>query len=263
MPSSFPVEVWFSDFHHFFFVFARFFGLVMGMPFLSQVEISTRFRGIACFALTFAFDPLVPDDYFGTNATATWALCRFLGEFLIGFFLGLIARFAIAAVELAGHFISYSSGLSSATIFNPSQANQGSVISLFLTLAATTSFLVLDGHHYLFKNVMTTYTILTPNWFSLESPLLNDFSKGIINLTDLMFKAGLQLSIPFLIVNSILQFALGVLGKLVPQIQVFFLGISLQVLLCWFVLLVSLGAMLFFYEKLNTSTYAIMGFAHG
>ena len=258
-----PFELWFSDFHHFFFVFARVLGLIVGMPFLSQIEVSGRFRGIACVAITLAFDPLVPDEYFSSSLPFTWAFCRFLCEFLVGFFLGLVARFALAAVELGGYFIGFASGLSSATMFNPNQSNQGSIVSLFLTTAAITSFLVLDGHHALFKNLLTTYTTLTPNWFSLESPLLNDFFKGIVTLSDTMFRAGLQLSIPFLLVNTVLQFALGVLGKLVPQIQVFFLGMSLQILLGWFVLLVSFGAMLLVYEKLNTSAYSIMGFAHG
>ena len=130
-------------------------------------------------------------------------------------------------------------------------------------MAAMTSFLVLDGHHMLFKNLIGTYSKLPPEWFSLESPLLNDFFKGIVTLSDMLMKAGFQLSIPFLLVNTVLQFALGVLGKLVPQIQVFFLGMSLQILLGWFVLLVSFGTMLLFYEKLNTSAYSIMSFAHG
>lgn len=258
-----PFEVWFSDFHHFFFVFARIFGLVMGMPFLSQIEVSSRFRAIACIALTLAFNPLVPDDYFSTSLPFIWAFLRFVTEFLVGFFLGLIARFALAAVELAGYFIGFSTGLSAATIFNPSQANQGSVISVFLTTAAITSFLILDGHHALFENLLVTYSKLTPEWFSWESPLIKDCFKGVVDLSDMLVKAGLQLSIPFLLVNTVLQFALGVLGKLVPQIQVFFVGMSLQILLGWFVLLISFGAMLLFYEKLNTAAYSMMGMSHG
>ena len=258
-----PFEFWFSDFHHFFFVFARVLGLVVGMPFLSQIEVSGRFRAVACLALTLAFNPLVPDDYFPASSTFTLAFCRFFLEFLIGFFLGLIARFALAAVELAGHLIGFSAGLSSATVFNPSQANQGSVVSVFLTMAAMTSFLVLDGHHALFENLLTTYTKLTPEWFSQESPLLKDMFKGIINLSDTLMRVGFQLSIPFILVNTVLQFALGVLGKLVPQVQVFFLGMSLQIILGWFVLLITFGAMLLVYEKLNVSAYSMMGFAHG
>ncbi len=258
-----PFEAWFSDFHHFFFVFARVFGLVMGMPFLSQIEVSSRFRAVACIALTLAFNPLVPDDYFPALQTFAWAFCRFLAEFLIGFFLGLIARFALAAVEFAGQLIGFSAGVSSATVFNPSQANHGSIVSVFLTMAAMTSFLVLDGHHMLFKNLLTTYSRLPSEWFSFQSPLVHDFFKGIVELSDMLIRAGFQLSIPFLLVNTVLQFALGILGKLVPQVQVFFLGMSLQILLGWFVLLISFGAMLLFYEKINTSAYSIMGFAHG
>lgn len=115
----------------------------------------------------------------------------------------------------------------------------------------------------LFKNLLATYSKLPPDWFSFQSPLVHDFFKGIVDLADMLIKTGFQLSIPFLLVNTVLQFALGVLGKLVPQIQVFFLGMSLQVLLGWFVLLICFGSMLLFYEKINTSAYSLMGFAHG
>ena len=166
-------------------------------------------------------------------------------------------------MDFAGQIIGFSVGISSATVFNPSQANHGSVVSVFLTLAATTSFLVLDGHHMVFKNLLVTYSKLPPDWFSFKSPLIHDFFKGIVELADILIRTGFQLSIPFLLVNTVLQFALGILGKLVPQIQVFFLGMSLQVLLGWFVLLISFGSMLLFYEKINTSAYSVMGFAHG
>jgi flagellar biosynthetic protein FliR len=258
-----PFEILLSDFHHFFFVFARVLGLVIGMPFLSQIEVSGRFRAVACVALTMAFAPLVSGDYFPASSTLTVAFCRFLGEFLIGFLIGLIARFALAAVELAGHIISFATGLSSAMVVNPSYSSQGSLVGVFLTMSAITSFLVLDGHHMLFENLLASYSRLTPDWFSLDSPLIKDMFKGIVILSDTLMRVGFQMSVPFLLVNTVLQFALGVLGKLVPQVQIFFLGISLQILLGWFVLLVSMGAILFVYEKLNTSTYSIMGFAHG
>lgn len=258
-----PLEILLSDFHHFFFVFARVFGLVQGMPFLSQIEVSGRFRAVACVALTIAFAPLVSGDYFPQSLTFTVAFCRFLGEFLIGFIIGLIARFALAAVEFAGHIISFATGLSSATVINPSYSGHGSLVGVFLTISATTSFLVLDGHHMLFENLLASYTRLTPDWFSMDSPLIKDMFKGIVILSDTLMRVGFQISIPFLLVNTVLQFALGILGKLVPQVQIFFLGISLQILFGWFVLLVSMGAILFVYEKLNTSTYSIMGFAHG
>lgn len=266
MPSEIlPFEVWFSDLHHFFFVFARVFGLVMGMPFLNQMEVSGRFRAVACVALTLVFNPLVADDYFPISATAALVpgFFRFLIEFFIGFFVGLIARFALAALELAGHFISSASGLSAATAFNPTQANHTSVISVFLSTAGVTSFLLLDGHHYLFKNLLATYTKFGPEWFSWQSPLATDFFQGIVTLSDILFRAGFQLSIPFFIVNTVLQIAFGILGKLVPQIQVYFVGISLQIILGWFVLLICFGAMLSFYEKLNVSVYALMGFSNG
>lgn len=258
-----PFEVWFTDLHHFFFVFARIFGLIIGMPFLSQIEVSSRFRAIACIAITLVFSPLVPDEYFSISKNLSWSLCRFIGEFCIGFFLGLIARFALAAVDFAGQLIGFSAGISSATVFNPNQSNHGSVVSVLLTTAAITSFLLLDGHHMLFKNLLVSYSKLPANWFSFQSPLVHDFFRGTIDLTNMLVKTGFQLSIPFILVNTVLQFALGILGKLVPQIQVFFLGMSLQVLLGWFVLLITFGSILLFYEKINTSAYSIMGFAYG
>jgi flagellar biosynthetic protein FliR len=255
-------EIWFSDLHHFFFVFARVFGLVLGMPFLNQIEVSGRFRAVACIALTLGFNPLVADDYFPAYANFLESFWRFAAEFFIGFFVGMIARFALAALELSGHFISLASGLSSASSFT-TLSGHSLAITAFLINAGITSFLLLDGHHYLFKNLLSTYTRFGPDWFSCNSPLINDTFKGFAELTGVFFKAGFQLSIPFFIVNTVLQIALGILGKLVPQIQVFFLGLSVQIILIWFVLIVCFGAMLSFYERLNLSIYSLMGFTNG
>lgn len=252
-----------SDMHHYFYVFARVLGLFLGMPFLSQAEIPFRFRAVACAVLTFAFNPLVPDNYFPENMPPIQAFVRFTVEFLLGLFLGLIAKFALAAVEFAGNIISTACGLSMAVMYNPSQSSQGSVISVFLTMAAVTIFLVVDGHHYLLENLLRTYTIFSNQWFNWDSHLLPDLFKGILDLSDGLFRAGLSMSIPFLLVNSILQIALGIIGKLVPQVQVFFISMSLQVIIGWVVLLICLGSILLNYEKLTLSMYVMAGLDHG
>lgn len=252
-----------SDMHHYFYVFARVLGLFLGMPFLSQVEIPFRFRAVACAVLTFAFSPLVPDDYFPENMPPIETFVRFSVEFLLGLFLGLIARFALAAVEFAGSIIGFACGLSMAVMYNPSQSSQGSVVSVFLSMAAVTIFLVVDGHHYLLENLLRTYTIFSSHWFSWDSHLLPDLFKGILDLSDGFFRAGLSMSIPFLLVNSILQIALGIIGKLIPQVQVFFISMSLQVIIGWVILMMCLGTILLNYQKLTLSMYIMAGLDHG
>lgn len=252
-----------NDLHHYFYVFARVLGLFLGMPFLSQAEIPFRFRAVACAVITFAFQPLVPSDYFPENMPPVQAFVRFAVEFLLGLFLGFIARFALAAVEFAGNIISFASGLSIAVMYNPSQSSQGSLIAVFLSMAAVTIFLVVDGHHYLLENLLKTYTIFSNHWFSWDSKLLPDLLEGMLNLTDGFFRAGLSMSIPFLLVNSVLQIGLGIIGKLVPHVQVFFMSMSLQVIIGLMILMICLGSILLNYEKLTFSMYAMAGLDHG
>ncbi len=261
MVDSLTLNFW--DYEIYLYVFARVSGFVLGMPFLSQAEIPMRLRAITALGITLIFVLIPKPNYYPQLQAYIPLLLLMLSEGLLGFFIGLVARFALAAMEYAGFIIGFTAGLSTASLFNPSQANQGTVVSLFLSIAALTSFLVLDGHHFLFKALHDSFTLIPVDWLKIDTPFSRDMVQGMIRITQDIMAIGLRLSIPFLLVNVVLQLGMGIMNKLIPQVQVFFMTISIQVLLGGFLLLLTIGSILIFFEKFVVNQYIELGLIRG
>ena len=116
-------------------VFARVGGAFMIMPVFGEAYISARIRLL--FALVFAFiiTPVVGEQIPNAPQAGATALVLFiLAEITIGVFLGVVLRVMVAALSTAGGVISLVSGFANALLFNPAQADQGSLQSVFLSL---------------------------------------------------------------------------------------------------------------------------------
>jgi flagellar biosynthetic protein FliR len=77
-----------------------------------------------------------------------------------------------------------------------------------------------------------------------EIPALGDMAQHFTTVIATAFKIGIQLSAPFLVFGLLFNLGLGVLSRLMPQMQVFFIGMPLTIILGLLLLLVVLGAMM-------------------
>ena len=58
------------------------------------------------------------------------------------------------------------------------------------------------------------------------------------------FRIGIQISAPFLVFGLLFNLGLGILSRLMPQMQVFFVGMPLSILVGFMILLLVMGAMM-------------------
>jgi flagellar biosynthetic protein FliR len=220
-------------------IFARMGGAMVLMPILGEREIPPHIRifialGFAITLTPFLYPLLdVPDNL----PPPTLAILT-IRENVIGLAMGAIARTMYNALDYVGNIISLISGLSSAMIFNPAMGTQTSLTSTFLLQVGTIILLTMDMHHLIIKGIAHSYTLV--GLFKLSA--LNDCSQVFTQAVDALLKTGLQLAFPFLLVNMILQFMLGVASRVVPQLQIFFVAMPLQTLITFFVLFAVLGS---------------------
>jgi flagellar biosynthetic protein FliR len=66
-------------------------------------------------------------------------------------------------------------------------------------------------------------------------PLVEGMAQTVTQAVNDSFAIGFTLSVPFMIVSLFLYIAMGVLGRLMPQIQVFILALPLQIMLGYLV----------------------------
>lgn len=221
--------------------FARIGTAVMIMPGLGNSFTPARIRLHIALALTFAFFPLIaqslPEQIPQSVITITIML---FSEIVIGLLFGTMARIFMSALDTAGMIISIQSGLGSAQIFNPSLASQGSVIGAMLSVMGVIFIFASNLHHVLILGVIESYSMFPIGGI----PDTGDMSKIILNAVGASFALGLSLTAPFIIVTLLMYIGIGVLTRLMPQMQAFMIVLPLQILISMAVLMVSIGAII-------------------
>ena len=110
----------------------------------------------------------------------------------------------------------------------------------FLTLLGITLVFATDLHHLVIAALNDSYNIFAPG----QVPLVGDMAHHITRVVTTAFRIGIQLSAPFLVFGLLFNLGLGVLSRLMPQMQVFFVGMPLSILLGLLLLLLVVGAMM-------------------
>ncbi len=159
---------------------------------------------------------------------------------VVGLLFGTVGRIAMAALDTAGMIIAIQSGLGSAQLFNPSMASQGSVVGAGLSISGVVLLFALNLHHLLILGVLESYRL-----FPLGAiPLSGDMAEAVTRAVSASFALGVALAGPFLAITLILYAGMGVLTRLMPQMQVFLLALPAQILISLALLAVCFGAIL-------------------
>ncbi len=153
-------------------------------------------------------------------------LALFVHEVIIGLFIGVVGRLMIMALDLAGILIATNTGLSAATSFNPALASAGPIVTNFLTLSAILTLFVTNLHHMLIGSLVSSYNVFRPG----DALQAQDMSMTVLNIVAHAMQLGFQLAAPFIVMGLVFNVGLGLLARLVPQMQVFLIGLPVQVL---------------------------------
>ena len=165
-------------------------------------------------------------------------------------FIGTVARLMITALATAGTVMSVMGGFGFASLFNPLLPDQGAFTAVFLTLMGVLLIFATNTHHLMLMALVDSYTMFAPG----APPMFEDISDAVACLVTSSFKLGIQVASPFIVVGTIFYLGLGLLARLMPQFQVFFIGLPLQILLGLTLLSVTLSAgILWFLDALKTS----------
>jgi flagellar biosynthetic protein FliR len=154
--------------------------------------------------------------------------------------LGLTARLAISALQIAGSVVAQQLGLGFVTAVDPTQNQQGLLVGNFLAVLGVALIFATDLHHLVIAALNDSYRLFQPG----EMPVAGDVAQLITRTVAAAFKIGIQLSAPFLVFGLLFNLGLGVLSRLMPQMQVFFIGLPLAILLGLLLLVLVIGAMM-------------------
>ena len=224
-------------------IFARMGSMIMAMPALGDGHVPARIRLVFALGLTLVMLPLVRDAYGAIPVTLGAVMLAMVSEIVIGVFLGLSARMLTAAIQIAGTAIAFQSGLAFAQNVDPTQGTQGAIVGTFLALLATTLIFALDLHFLLLAAVRDSYDLFAPG----KILPFGDFGQMAVHIVSGTFRVGVQLAAPFLVFGLVFYMGLGVLSRLMPQLQVFFLAMPANIMFGFLLLMLLLSSMMLWY----------------
>jgi len=229
-------------------VFARVGTMVMLMPGIGERFIFSRARLSLAFFIALMLSPImrpllrIPTDTAGV-------VSLLLGEVLIGLTLGICARFVMACLQSAGTIVAQTMGLGFAMTVDPTGGMQNPSIGNLLTMLGITLILTSDLHHVAIVAIHESYRMLPPG----ALPGMTDVLALAVRAASQGFSLAVQIAAPFIVFGLLFNLGLGVLARMMPQLQVFFLAVPASILGGMLVLLAVVGVMMsVFVEQLGT-----------
>lgn len=236
-------------------VVARLSGLILIAPVLGATVIPPLIRVALVLVLAWALFPL-----HGLTATEPQLEVPALvlaigGELVVGFTVGFIANLVFTVFQAAGSIIGTQMGFGIIQIFDPVHQQRSSVVDEFYSVLATLLFLMLNGHHMLLMAIDRTYQAV-PSGAVVHPEVL---AMPVGRLISEVIGAGFQMALPIMATLLLTDLAFALASRAVPQINVFFLGLPVKVLVGMVALSLALPASLaFMRDEIDTGTRNVL-----
>lgn len=231
-------------------LFARIGAIIMLLPGFGESYVSSRVRLVFALLLTLVLYPMLNVNFAVIPANLSQVFLLLMQEILIGLFIGASIKLFMSALAIAGTVIAMQTGLGSAMSFDPSQGSQASFFATMLNLMAVTLIFVTDIHHLFFSAMIDSYILFPTN--ASEFIPIGDFAEMAANSLSSSFYLGIQMSAPFILYGVVFNVGLGILAKLMPQIQIYFVAMPANIGIGFIlVMLLTSGMVMWFLDRFS------------
>lgn len=220
-------------------VFFRNIGLLITAPLFQSRNLPPMVRVSIALFLSFLFTPLLEPLPVRSVSFGLFAF-SLLQELALGLLMGYILFLTFAGLQLAGQLVDLPMGFSMVNVLDPQTGGQMPIIGQLYFIIALWIFILVKGDHILLTVLAQSFRLLPVGGEILFAKGLPYMIKAFGNL----FLLAVQVALPIFGVLFLTDMGLGVLAKLVPQINVFFLGFPLKIFLGLFLLILSLPVLL-------------------
>lgn len=213
--------------YHFLMVFLRLGSAFMLMPGFMTSFINTQVRLSIALALSIILMPLISTHLPPAPQDTATIITYTLSEITIGIFLGLVMQFLYFSLRFAANLAGQAIGFSNAQIFDPSFQSQTIVLESFLSMVTLTVIFITDIHHLMLGAVIDSYHLFPVG----QNLPWGDFSDNLSQNLNKAFVMGFKLGSPFVAFTIIFYVGMGLVSRLMPQLNIFFLSLPLQIYL--------------------------------
>ncbi|RDI47443.1 flagellar biosynthetic protein FliR [Falsibacillus pallidus] len=227
-------------------VFVRVSTFFVTMPLFSYRTIPAQHRIGLAFFLAWIMYYTVDAPALEINGLYILLIMK---EALVGLLIGFAAYMMMAAIQIAGGFIDFQMGFAIANVIDPQTGAQSPLMGQYLYTFSLLLLLTLDGHHLILDGIYYSYQFIPIDqpWLNFGSSHLVEY---MIRAFGSMFVIAFQMSIPIVACLFLVDTALGIVARTVPQLNIFVVGFPIKIGVSFIVLIIVFGVMMTVVEGL-------------
>jgi len=219
-------------------------------PIFSYKNMPSQYKiGLSCI-LAYLAAVTLHDTSLGLNDTFTLLVLK---EALVGLSMGFVAGLFFFAVQMAGSFIDLQMGLSMASVINPESGTQTPLTGQLLYVFMLLFLFTVDAHHMLINGVLDSFQAIPINKLSFGATPGN-LAQFITQVFLSSFAAALQMALPIVGSLFLVDVAVGIVARTVPQLNVFAISPPLKIGLGFILLIIVIPLYITFFRYLFDQT---------
>ncbi|MBA2873978.1 flagellar biosynthetic protein FliR [Thermaerobacillus caldiproteolyticus] len=247
------MEQLFSNFPAFLLVFARVASFFATLPLFSYRTIPAAHKIGLSFFISWIMFFTIPKEQIALDETYVLLVIK---EVLVGLCIGLFAYMIVSAIQIVGGLIDFQMGFAIANVIDPQTGAQSPLMGQYFYTFALLLLLAVNGHHVLLDGVFYSYRFIPLHRWAL-------FDQGhaieyVIKAFSQMFVIAFQMSVPIVGCLFLVDVALGIVARTVPQLNIFVVGLPVKIVVTFILLMVTMTTMFVAVQHLFETMFVSM-----
>ncbi len=231
-----PAGLILNGFDVFLLVFVRMTGLFVTAPIFGRRNMPAYFKiGFSFFTALILVNTTAVQDFQYDESIMAYTLLV-MKEFLVGISIGFIAYIAFTAIYVAGEIIDMQIGFGVVNVMDPVSNIQVPVTSNIYFIMSMLLLLSMNGHHVLIKALFDSFVALPLGTAVFDASLAD----GLMLVFGTVFATGFKIAAPVVASILITDVALGTVSRMVPQLNIFVIGMPLKIFVGLIILLITI-----------------------
>lgn len=229
----------------YFFIVLRMGGIFFTAPIFSSAAINTSVRMMLTMIISLVLVPIVTPVTV-TDPNVLWLIITSAKELLIGITIGAMTSLLFSALQLGGYLVDYQMGFSMVSVIDPTSNASMSFSGQIYNILASLIYLSLNGHHIFLRAVTQSFSYLPLTDFNFNPEGLMFVANTFIKV----FIIAIQITAPIFIALMVTNAVMGVMARLVPQMNIMIVGFPLKIGVGMIMLILSLQLFYVVFEKI-------------
>ncbi|MGV7221893.1 MAG: flagellar biosynthetic protein FliR [Nitrospinales bacterium] len=213
------------DIQKLFFVFGRIGAIFLYFPLVGSNQIPARIKIMLALVISFFISPLISSQIIPESGSLIEIIILFSTEVVIGLIIAFAAHLIFSAFQIAGSIIDAQMGFGLANVLDPQDGPKNPVISKLYVILAILIYLAISAHHLTVFAIIESFQLINLQNFMISDSVMT----SLLDLFASIFVSAIKISGPIMAVLFSVTLGMGLVGRVMPQMNVFIISFPLQI----------------------------------